>query len=70
VTQLPAGQGWLYEQAWPRNENDDLYDPGHNDLLRVSFTSKFGPGKLHAALPKEAQKAALERHASSIALVT
>ncbi len=32
--------------SWLRNENDDLYDPDYNDLLRVAFTSEFKRGKL------------------------
>jgi len=37
---------YFQKMAWLRNENDDLYDPTYNDLLRVAFTSKFGRGKL------------------------
>lgn len=32
--------------SWLKNENDDLYDPDYNDLLRVAFTSEFNRGKL------------------------
>jgi hypothetical protein len=32
--------------AWLRNENDNLYDPSYNDLLRVAFTKEFERGKL------------------------
>ena len=31
---------------WLRKENDDLYDPGYSDLLRVAFTSRFNRGRL------------------------
>ena len=31
---------------WLRNENDDLYDPSYNDMLRVAYTSQFSRGKL------------------------
>ncbi len=31
---------------WLRQENDDLYDPGYSDLLRVAFTSRFNRGRL------------------------
>jgi len=31
---------------WLRHENDELYDPGYSDLLRVAFTSRFNRGKL------------------------
>lgn len=37
---------YLQEMAWLRKENDDLYDPSYNDLLRVAFTKEFGRGKL------------------------
>jgi len=32
--------------SWLRNDNDNLYDPSYNDLLRVAFTSEFNRGKL------------------------
>lgn len=41
-----AATPYLQKMAWLRNENDDLYDPSYNDLLRVAFTSEFGRGKL------------------------
>ena len=31
---------------WLKNENDDLYDPGYTDMLRVAFTSQFNRGKM------------------------
>ncbi len=31
---------------WLRNENDDIYDPDYNDMLRVAFCYKFKRGKL------------------------
>lgn len=31
---------------WLNKENDDLYDPDYNDILRVSFTKEFNRGKL------------------------
>ncbi len=31
---------------WLKDENDDLYDPGYSDLLRVAFTSRFHRGRL------------------------
>ena len=31
---------------WLRRENDDLYDPTYNDVLRVAFTYKFKRGRL------------------------
>jgi len=41
-----AATPYFQKMAWLRNENDDLYDPTYNDLLRVAFTSEFGRGKL------------------------
>ncbi len=31
---------------WLKNDNDDIYDPDYNDVLRVSFMHMFGRGKL------------------------
>ncbi len=31
---------------WLRSENEDLYDPDYNDVLRVAFTSQFNRGRL------------------------
>jgi hypothetical protein len=31
---------------WLRDDNDDIYDPDYNDMLRVSFAHKFSRGKL------------------------
>lgn len=41
-----AGSPYFNKIAWLKNENDDLYDPSYNDLLRVAFTSEFNRGKL------------------------
>lgn len=41
-----AASDWLPKMAWLRNENDDLYDPGYTDVLRVAFATQFGRGKL------------------------
>lgn len=36
-----------FEQVkWLKDENDNLYDPRYNDVLRVAFTYKFKRGKL------------------------
>lgn len=32
--------------SWLKDENEDLYEPGYSDLLRVAFTSEFNRGKL------------------------
>lgn len=34
------------KMQWLRSENEDLYDPDYNDLIRVAFTSKFNRGRL------------------------
>jgi len=31
---------------WLKKENEDLYDPDYNDLIRVAFTSQFNRGRL------------------------
>lgn len=31
---------------WLKDENEDLYDPDYNDLIRVAFTSQFNRGRL------------------------
>lgn len=41
-----AASEYLSKIAWLKDENDDLYDPSYNDLLRVAFTTEFGRGKL------------------------
>lgn len=41
-----AATDYFRNMAWLRQENDDLYDPSYNDLLRVAFTSQFRRGKL------------------------
>ncbi|HEX3044704.1 MAG TPA: DUF262 domain-containing protein [Bacillota bacterium] len=37
---------YFKKMEWLKHENDDLYDPDYNDLLRVAFTSEFNRGKL------------------------
>ena len=32
--------------SWLKDENDDIYDPGYTDILRVAFTYKFSRGKI------------------------
>lgn len=34
------------KMQWLKVENEDLYDPDYNDLLRVAFTSQFNRGRL------------------------
>ncbi len=40
ATDLFKGMRWL------KDENDDLYDPGYADMLRVAFMSHFSRGRL------------------------
>ena len=37
---------YLENLAWLRHENDDLYDPRYQDVLRVAFTSEFDRGRI------------------------
>ena len=41
-----AESGYLEKIKWLKDENDDLFDPGYSDLLRIAFTSEFGRGKM------------------------
>lgn len=41
-----ANSKYMKSIEWLRNENDDLYDPGYSDLIRVAFTSEFDRGKM------------------------
>jgi len=41
-----AATGYFKAMRWLRQENEDLYDPGYSDMLRVAFTSRFNRGKL------------------------
>lgn len=41
-----AGTRYFEKMTWLKNEKDDLYDPSYRDMLRVTFTSEFGRGKL------------------------
>lgn len=37
---------YFQKMAWLRRENDDLYDPDYNDMLRVAFITEFQRGRL------------------------
>lgn len=37
---------YFKQLSWLKDENEDLYEPGYSDLLRVAFTSEFNRGKL------------------------
>ncbi len=41
-----AATGYIPKIAWLKDENDDLYDPGYGDVIRVAFTKQFERGKL------------------------
>lgn len=41
-----AKTDYYQKMVWLKKENEDLYDPSYNDLLRVAFTSQFNRGRL------------------------
>lgn len=41
-----ANTDFFQKMQWLRTENEDLYDPDYNDLIRVAFTSRFNRGRL------------------------
>ncbi len=41
-----AATDYFKAMRWLRQENEDLYDPGYSDMLRVAFISRFNRGKL------------------------
>lgn len=41
-----AQSPYLKQMEWLKDENDDLYDPSYDDMLRVAFTSEFHRGRL------------------------
>ena len=41
-----AKTDFFAKMQWLKTENEDLYDPDYNDLIRVAFTSQFNRGKL------------------------
>jgi hypothetical protein len=41
-----AQTGYFQKMAWLRHENDNLYDPDYNDMLRVAFITEFQRGRL------------------------
>lgn len=41
-----AATDYFQKMAWLRNENDELYDPTYNDMLRVCFGTEFNRAKL------------------------
>jgi hypothetical protein len=41
-----AESAFFQKMQWLKTENEDLYDPDYNDLIRVSFTSQFNRGRL------------------------
>jgi hypothetical protein len=41
-----AKSEFFQKMQWLKTENEDLYDPDYNDLIRVAFTSQFNRGRL------------------------
>ncbi|MCO6464300.1 MAG: DUF262 domain-containing protein [Saprospiraceae bacterium] len=41
-----ARTDFFQKMSWLKTENEDLYDPSYNDLIRVAFTSQFNRGRL------------------------
>lgn len=41
-----ARTDFFRKMQWLKTENEDLYDPDYNDVIRVSFTSEFNRGRL------------------------
>lgn len=41
-----AKSDFFQKMSWLKTENEDLYDPSYNDLIRVAFTSQFNRGRL------------------------
>ena len=41
-----AKSEYFQKMNWLKKENEDLYDPDYNDLIRVAFTSQFNRGRL------------------------
>ncbi len=37
---------YFQKLQWLKTENEDLFDPDYNDLIRVAFTSQFNRGRL------------------------
>lgn len=37
---------FFQKMQWLKTENEDLYDPDYNDLIRVAFTTQFNRGRL------------------------
>ena len=41
-----AATDYFRAMTWLKDENDDLYDPGYTDMLRVVLTTEFTRGKM------------------------
>jgi len=41
-----AKSEFFQKMQWLKTENEDLYDPDYNDLIRVAFTTQFNRGRL------------------------
>ena len=41
-----ANSDYFQKMQWLKTENEDLYEPDYNDLIRVAFTTQFNRGRL------------------------
>ena len=41
-----ASSEFFQKMQWLKTENEDLFDPDYNDLIRVAFTTQFNRGRL------------------------
>jgi hypothetical protein len=41
-----AKSEFFQKMQWLKTENEDIYDPDYNDLIRVAFTTQFNRGRL------------------------
>jgi len=41
-----SNSAFFQKMSWLKTENEDLYDPDYNDLIRVAFTTQFNRGRL------------------------
>jgi len=41
-----SNSAFFQKMTWLKTENEDLYDPDYNDLIRVAFTTQFNRGRL------------------------
>jgi hypothetical protein len=41
-----SNSAFFQKMTWLKTENEDLYNPDYNDLIRVAFTTQFNRGRL------------------------